>query len=162
MVTKNNHWPVRPIGDIGQVLGGRQRSHRITAGSPRPYLRVANVFDGYIDYRDVLEMPFTDDEFRKFALQPGDILFNEGQSLELVGRNARFDGPPNKFAFQNTLVRFRAGKQITTDYATQLFKYLFIRLLTWVQVVWLCWKYQPRLFVSRGRLRRCWRHGISQ
>jgi type I restriction enzyme S subunit len=125
-VTKNNHWPVRPIGDVGQVLGDRQRSHRITAGSPRPYLRVANVFDGYIDYSDVLEMPFTDDEFRKFALQPGDILFNEGQSLELVGRNARFDGPPNTFAFQNTLVRFRAGKQIIIDYAIQLFKYLFI------------------------------------
>jgi type I restriction enzyme S subunit len=126
MVTKSNHWSMRPIGNVGEVLGGRQRSYRITAGSLRPYLRVANVFDGYIDYSDVLEMPFTDGEFQKFALQPGDILFNEGQSLELVGRNARFDGPANKFAFQNTLVRFRAGKQITIDYATQLFRYLFI------------------------------------
>ena len=70
MVTKNNHWPVRPIGDIGQVLGGRQRSHRMTAGSPRPYLRVANVFDGYIDYSDVLEMPFTDDEFQNLLFSP--------------------------------------------------------------------------------------------
>lgn len=126
MATKKNHWPMRRIGDIGQVLGGRQRSHRITAGSSRLYLRVANVFDGYIDYSNVLEMPFTDDEFRKFALEPGDILFNEGQSLELVGRNARFDGPPNTFAFQNTLIRFRAGEEITVSFATQLFRHLFV------------------------------------
>ena len=120
MVTKSNHWSMRPIGNSwSRFLAVGNDPTESLPGSPRPYLRVANVFDGYIDYSDVLEMPFTDGEFRKFALQPGDILFNEGQSLELVGRNARFDGPPNKFAFQNTLVRFRAGKQITIDYATR-------------------------------------------
>lgn len=72
-----------------------------------PYLRVANVFDGYIDYSDVLEMDFTPDERRTFSLKQGDILLNEGQSLELVGRCALYDGQDDAFCFQNTLVRFR-------------------------------------------------------
>lgn len=57
---------------------------KIVNGTSRPYLRVANVFDGYIDFGDVLEMPFTESEQAIYSLKPNDILLNEGQSLELV------------------------------------------------------------------------------
>ena len=72
-----------------------------------PYLRVANVFDGWIDYSDVLEMDFTPTERETFSLLPNDLLLNEGQSLELVGRSSMYLGKPNRYCFQNTLVRFR-------------------------------------------------------
>ncbi|MHC5804562.1 hypothetical protein ACYTX7_10170, partial [Streptococcus pyogenes] len=64
------------------------------SGKNRPYLRVANVLDGEIDAIEVVEMPFEDDQFAKFRLEPGDILLNEGQSLELVGRPAIYRGTP--------------------------------------------------------------------
>jgi type I restriction enzyme S subunit len=70
---------------------------------------VANVFDGFIDYGDILTMDFTPNERQTFSLKNGDILLNEGQSLELVGRSALFDGPDDTFCFQNTIVRFRCS-----------------------------------------------------
>src|SRR5690242_5304241 len=76
-------WRLVRVEEIGEVQGGRQRNPD-AAGTPRPYLRVANVFDGRIDTSHVLEMPFTDDEFARYVLRTGDVLLNEGQSLELV------------------------------------------------------------------------------
>lgn len=87
-----------------------------------PYLRVANVLDGYIDTSDVLQMPFTSDERARFSLKPGDILLNEGQSLELVGRSAIYVGDPKNCCFQNTLVRFRARVGTDHRYAQYVFE----------------------------------------
>src|SRR5437773_7606503 len=53
----------------------------------RPYLRVANVYEDRLDLRDVKQMNFTPEEFATYALRSGDILLNEGQSPELVGRS---------------------------------------------------------------------------
>lgn len=118
-------WRTVRIGDWGEVRGGRQRSPHLTSGQIRPYLRVANVFDGFIDTTDVLGMLFTDDEFATYELEPGDILLNEGQSSDLVGRSAIYEGPGGRFAFQNTLVRFRAGPDCDPVFAHELFRQLW-------------------------------------
>jgi type I restriction enzyme S subunit len=89
----------------------------------RPYLRVANVFDGYIDTDDVKQMHFSEEEFTQFELRPGDVLLNEGQSRELVGRSAIFRGEVSGACFQNTLIRFRPGDAVTSDYAHLYFRY---------------------------------------
>lgn len=116
-------WTRSSIGELGEVRSGRQRSpHK--SGIARPYLRVANVFDGHIDFSDVLSMPFKDDEFLTYELRPGDILLNEGQSLELVGRAAIFEGRPEKYAFQNTLVRFRPACPEDATFYYLLFQHL--------------------------------------
>ena len=114
-------WKVVSVADAGEVVGGRQRSPR-AQGTPTKYLRVANVFDGYIDTFDVLEMPFTSVEKVRFRLRVGDILLNEGQSLELVGRSAMFRGSPEDCCFQNTLVRFRVGGQNVPQYLQSVFQ----------------------------------------
>ena len=71
-------------------------------------------------------MPFTDAEFRSYSLKPGDILLNEGQSLELVGRSAIYDGPPDSYCFQNTLVRFRPTENIDARYAQLAFQHMLV------------------------------------
>ncbi|TPL88993.1 hypothetical protein FJ950_01150 [Mesorhizobium sp. B2-3-14] len=114
-------WSVRSIGETGKVHAGRQRSPHFTEGKPRTYLRVANVFDGKIDTSDLLTMPFTDGEYERYRLQEGDILLNEGQSLELVGRSAIYRGEPPECCFQNTLVRYRADRKTDTTFAWNLF-----------------------------------------
>lgn len=116
-------YPLRRIDEAGAVDGGRQRSPHVT-GTMRPYLRVANVLDGFIDTSDVLSMPFEDEEYERFKLQSGDILLNEGQSLALVGRAAVYRGEPEDCAFQNTLIRFRAHEQTDVDFTYFLFRYL--------------------------------------
>jgi type I restriction enzyme S subunit len=71
-------------------------------------------------------MPFTEKEFAVYSLQPGDILLNEGQSLELVGRSAIFTGPEKHFCFQNTLIRFRPSDSIASEFAQHVFQHYLI------------------------------------
>jgi type I restriction enzyme, S subunit len=115
-------WEYRRVDQVGDVQLGRQRSPAMMVGPYlRPYLRVANVLDGRIDYSDVYEMNFTPSEAKVYGLQPGDILLNEGQDFDLVGRCAIFDGPPG-MCFQNTLLRFRS-RAILPSFAAAVFKH---------------------------------------
>ena len=116
-------YPLVPIASTGDVQGGRQRSPHMTEGKLVPYLRVANVFDGSINFSDVNEMPFKSQEIDRFRLIKGDILLNEGQSVELVGRCAMFMDGPEDCCYQNTLVRYRASPETDPNFALQLFRY---------------------------------------
>jgi type I restriction enzyme S subunit len=112
-----------PVSEVGEVRMGKQLSPESSRenGSHVPYLRVANVLDGWIDYSDVKSMSFDVSERKKYGLMPGDILLNEGQSLQLVGRSAIYYGGPGEYCFQNTLIRFRAGTQVLPEYAHAIF-----------------------------------------
>lgn len=103
---------------VGDVQLGRQRAPEHHTGSHmRPYLRVANVYEDRIDTSDVLQMNFTPAEFETYALRHGDILLNEGQSMELVGRPAMYRDELPGGCFQNTLVRQRAIAPLVPEYA---------------------------------------------
>lgn len=112
------------VANAGEVVLGRQRSPRHTRGlNPTPYLRVANVYLDSFDFSDVLRMDFTPQERDKYFVRTGDILLNEGQSLELVGRSAVYRGPDRTYCFQNTLARFRANQgRVLPEYAQLIFE----------------------------------------
>lgn len=116
-------WVLAQVQDVGGVQLGRQRAPQHHHGlNMRPYLRVANVYEDYIDIRDVKSMNFTPDEFQIYRLEYGDILLNEGQSKELVGRPAIYKNEVPGACFQNTLVRFRAYQDVLPEYALLLFR----------------------------------------
>jgi type I restriction enzyme S subunit len=89
----------------------------------RPYLRVANVYEDRLSLTDVKQMNFTPSEFETFRLNEGDLLLNEGQSLELVGRPAMYRGEVEGCCFQNTLVRFRVTEGVYNEFALLTFLY---------------------------------------
>lgn len=112
------------VRDAGAILMGRQLSPKYKTGkNTKKYLRVANVFDGYIDTSDVNEMDFNESEFENFKLQSGDVLVNEGQSRELVGRSAIFRDEVPDCCFQNTLIRFRPNGDVLSEFAHYYFQY---------------------------------------
>lgn len=115
-------WMWARIDQVGNARLGRQRSPEHHRGDHlRPYLRVANVFEDRIDTSEVHEMNFTPEEYAVYALEYGDILLNEGQSLELVGRPAMFRSELPGACFQNHLIRFRAGPAADPEYALLVF-----------------------------------------
>lgn len=116
------HWRVEEIQQAGDVQLGQQKHPKYQSGTNvRPYLRVANVMDGWLQLNDVLEMHFPESELVKFELRPGDILLNEGQSTELVGRSAIFRGEIPGCCFQKTLVRFRCTSDLLPEFAQAFF-----------------------------------------
>jgi type I restriction enzyme S subunit len=116
-------WTYASVEQLGFVQLGRQRAPQHHTGEfMRPYLRVANVFEDRIDLSDVKEMNFTPKEFEVFQLKPNDILLNEGQSLELIGRPAIYRGELPGVCFTNTLVRFRPCASLNVKFAFSVFR----------------------------------------
>lgn len=115
-------WKARRVAEMGAVLAGKALN--ITGpGKKRPYLRTKNVLDGEIRRLDILHMPMTDAEFERFRLKRGDVLLNEGQSLDLVGRCSLYqDDLGVTCAMQNQLLRFRTYEWTSPRFATQLFR----------------------------------------
>lgn len=116
-------WAWCTVGEAGEVKLGRQRSPQHHSGKHmRPYLRVANVFENRLDLSDVKSMNFTPAEFENFALKSGDVLLNEGQSPELLGRPAIYRDEIDGCCFQNTLLRFRPRPGVTSEFALTVFR----------------------------------------
>ena len=116
-------WDVCSVRQMGDVTTGKALAVN-GPGQQRPYLRTKNVFDGRIAIDDVLTMPMTDDQFAQFRLQHGDVLLNEGQSLELVGRCALYQNEyPEPCAIQKQLLRFRTHAGASEVFASHLFRY---------------------------------------
>ena len=67
-------------------------------------------------------MNFEPDEAAIYELRDGDVLLNEGQSPELVGRPAIYRGEVPGACFQNTLIRFRSGEGIEPEWALLVFR----------------------------------------
>jgi len=115
-------WVWVRVDQAGEVTIGRQRSPEHHHGQHmRPYLRVANVYEDRIDTTEIHEMNFTPEEYEVYALEYGDILLNEGQSPELVGRPAIFRDELPGICFQNTLIRFRSAPAVDPEYALLVF-----------------------------------------
>ena len=116
-------WKPVTVAEAGHVGLGRQR-HPDWHNGPnmKPYLRVANVFEDRIDTSDVMEMHWPDETFERFKLHPGDVLLNEGQSPDLLGRPAIYGGEPSETAFTNSLIRFKANDDVLPEFALLVFR----------------------------------------
>jgi type I restriction enzyme S subunit len=120
-----SNWRVGTVDDAGEVQLGQKRDPSVHHGvNMRPYLRVANVFDDEIDLSDVLSMHFAERDLPKYLLRDGDILLNEGQSADLLGRSAIWRGQVENMCFQMTLLRFRARAGVLPEFAHAFFQHM--------------------------------------
>lgn len=116
-------WPTVAVREAGAVQLGRQRSPKYQTGKwPRPYLRVANVQMDWLKLDDVLTMDFDPKDYGAYRLEYGDVLLNEGQNTEFVGRPAMWRDEIDGCCFQNTLVRFSPDRdRVTPEFALHVF-----------------------------------------
>lgn len=118
-----SHWESTVVGEAGMVGLGRQRHPDWHTGpTMRSYLRVANVFEDRIDISDLKQMHWPDKTFERFRLHLGDVLLNEGQTPELLGRPAIYRGIPADVAFTNTLIRFKVREDVLPEFALLVFR----------------------------------------
>lgn len=111
-------WVWANYGQVGRLQLGRQRAPKYHSGpNMRLYLRVQNVFEDHLDLSDVMEMNFPPTDYEKYSLVPGDLLLNEGQSPELLGRPAIYRGELPGACFTNTLIRFQPADGVRVEFA---------------------------------------------
>jgi type I restriction enzyme S subunit len=117
-------WKTVRTKEAGRIQLGRQRAPKYHNGpTMRPYLRVQNVFEDRIDLDDVMEMDFSGADLEKYKLHPGDILLNEGQSPQYLGRPAMYRGELPGSCFTNSLIRFQASACVLPDFALLVFRH---------------------------------------
>lgn len=99
-------WRVAPLGELFTIQQGAALSPKRREGqAPQPFLRTANVFWGRLDLTVLDRMDFSEEETRRLALQPGDLLVCEGGE---VGRTAMWSGEIDGCLYQNHVYRVRA------------------------------------------------------
>ena len=108
-------YPVRPLGseDLATVNYGISKSPRNRPGrNSHPYLRVANVQNGYLDLSEIKYIDVLTKQLPQFKLESGDVLLCEGNSAELVGRPALWQGEIEDCVHQNHILRVRCASDI--------------------------------------------------
>lgn len=103
-------WSLKRLKYLGQVRSGLAKGKKNDAGTTtveRPYMRVANVQDGYIDLRDVAVIEVAENEVDRYALKIGDVLMNEGGDYDKVGRGAMWEGLVEECLHQNHVFAVR-------------------------------------------------------
>jgi type I restriction enzyme S subunit len=103
------HWEVLELKRIATiqtgVAKGKDNGSRSTASVP--YLRVANVQDGYLDLEDVATIEIREEDLSRYRLRPGDVLMNEGGDFDKLGRGCVWNGQIDPCISQNHVFAVR-------------------------------------------------------
>ena len=105
----SNSWPRVKLGEVGEVVAGITLGRKINGKVTRsiPFLRVANVKDGYLDLSGVSTIEATEAEIERLLLQPGDILLTESGDPDKLGRGTFWNGELKECIHQNHIFRVR-------------------------------------------------------
>ena len=111
-------WDLKPLGSMSQIASGitlNSKSEPAQSVSV-PYLRVANVQDGYLDLAEMKEIRVSKEAVTRYALQEGDVLMNEGGDFDKLGRGTVWPGDIDPCIHQNHVFRVRTEKKILRPY----------------------------------------------
>jgi type I restriction enzyme S subunit len=96
--------------NLGQILDLAQYGTSVKASASIrggiPILRMGNIQDGRLDFRDLKYIDTQYEDMAKYTLQRGDVLINRTNSPELVGKAALFDHEGTHL-FASYLIRLR-------------------------------------------------------
>src|SRR5690606_10782813 len=100
------------LGEISNVGSGVTLGGEVESGVELPYLRVANVQDGYIDTSEMKKVRVSRSEVARYLLEAGDVLLTEGGDIDKLGRGAVWDGRIDPCLCQNHIFRVRCRQDV--------------------------------------------------
>jgi type I restriction enzyme, S subunit len=103
------HWAATRLKFVAEVQGGLTLGKNYGAATlmEYPYLRVANVQDGYLDLSDVATILVPETEAESCLLKAGDVLMNEGGDADKLGRGCIWAGEIAPCLHQNHVFAVR-------------------------------------------------------
>ncbi|CAH0164656.1 Type-1 restriction enzyme EcoKI specificity protein [Roseomonas sp. CECT 9278] len=102
-------WSVKRLRFLAQVQTGIAKGKDVQGIETIrvPYLRVANVQDGFIDIDDVSEIEIAATDLGRYLLRAGDVLMNEGGDFDKLGRGQVWNGAIDPCIHQNHVFAVR-------------------------------------------------------
>ena len=118
------------LGDIVSAQVGFASGARDDSGVVQ--VRMHNLSPEFVFvWNKIIRVPVSSELPEKYQLAKGDIIFNNTNSTELVGKSALFSAFPEPISFSNHMTRLRVDKTVCTP------EYL---------VAWLRWQWQQGVF----------------
>ena len=107
-----NNTPNVCLSDIAQIIGGITKGRDLsgTETIELPYLRVANVQNGYLDLSEIKTIKLRVDEKERYLLKPGDVLYTEGGDRDKLGRGTVWRGEIKDCVHQNHIFKARVDQ----------------------------------------------------
>lgn len=102
--------PTVRLSSVASVNSGVTLGTETGGAIAIPYLRVANVQDGFIDTTEMKTVRVGRADVRRYLLQAGDVLLTEGGDFDKLGRGAVWDGRINPCICQNHVFRVRCDQ----------------------------------------------------
>jgi type I restriction enzyme S subunit len=117
-------WKLGQLGDYALVQGGVTKGKKAEGTMvERPYLRVANVQDGYLDLRDIKSISLRSDEVERYLLRDGDVLVTEGGDFDKLGRGYIWRNQIEGCVHQNHVFAVRPDQTfLLPDFLSYLFQ----------------------------------------
>ncbi|MDA0632146.1 restriction endonuclease subunit S [Nonomuraea sp. MCN248] len=101
---------VLPLVTLASITSGVTLGTETGGSVELPYLRVANVQDGFIDTSEMKNVRVSRADAKRYLLEAGDVLLTEGGDLDKLGRGAVWDARIDPCICQNHVFRVRCDK----------------------------------------------------
>jgi type I restriction enzyme S subunit len=113
-VTNPKGWPERRLDSFAEIRGGVTKGRKLGGHhvATVPYVRVANVQDGFLDLREVKQIQVLDTDVDKYRLLRGDVLLTEGGDPDKLGRGAVWTGEIDPCIHQNHIFSVRVDAHV--------------------------------------------------
>ncbi|MDF9399984.1 restriction endonuclease subunit S [Vibrio sp. 1180_3] len=112
-----NGWERKPLEKVAEIKTGVAKGKKgLKDPIEVPYLRVANVQDGYIDLSEVKTIQIERHQLERYSLQVGDVLMTEGGDFDKLGRGDVWQGQITPCLNQNHVFAVRPNQKVLLPY----------------------------------------------
>lgn len=106
-------WKIFKLDDLAEVVSGVTKGKKNNKPTIElPYMRVANVQDGYLNLSEVKTIEVTESDAEKYQLKDGDVLLTEGGDPDKLGRGTVWREEVPNCIHQNHIFRVRTDQKI--------------------------------------------------
>ena len=112
-VKNHNGWKAVKLQEVAEIVSGVTKGRKLSGKEviSVPYMRVANVQDGYLELNEIKLIEVLHSDVEKFALKEGDVLLTEGGDPDKLGRGSVWHDEIPNCIHQNHIFRVRVNKK---------------------------------------------------
>lgn len=110
-------WNTRKLSEVSTLQTGLMKGKNYSGKTVMlPYLRVANVQDGFLNLSEIKEIEVSEELIDRYSLKNGDVLFTEGGDYDKLGRGTVWQGQIKNCLHQNHVFVVRPQADVLSPY----------------------------------------------
>ena len=110
-------WETKKLSEVARLQTGIMKGKHYTGQTIMlPYLRVANVQDGFLNLDEIKEIEVAPEQVERYSLLDGDVLFTEGGDYDKLGRGTVWQGQIKNCLHQNHVFVVRPHADVLNPY----------------------------------------------